>query len=52
VATLGGQAGGVDSVAFSPDGKYVAVGTRDDSAAIYDVKTGLERSRFRGHLSL
>jgi WD40 repeat protein len=39
------------SVAFSPDGKTLAAGTRLDTVHLWEVASGLERGRFTGHQS-
>jgi hypothetical protein len=45
-----GRFSGVQRLAFSPDGKYVAVaGQRDNSIALLEVVSGKERVRLRGH---
>ena len=37
------------SVAFSPDGKQVATGSRDLTVKLWDVETGLETATLEGH---
>lgn len=41
----------VESLAWSPDGTSLAVGSQDKSAAIWDVESGREKLRLRGHQS-
>ena len=43
----GGDAGGVYSVSFSPDGATLASGSRDGTVLLWDVKTG-EQQRCSG----
>jgi WD40 repeat protein len=38
----------VTSVAFSPDGKTVLTGSDDETARLWDVRTGLELRRLEG----
>jgi hypothetical protein len=45
---LEGQADGVYSVVFSPDGKTLASGGTDGTIRIWDVRTGKELRRFQG----
>jgi len=41
----------VTSVAFSPDGRYLASGGSDNTVKIWEVKTGKLMSTFKGHSS-
>jgi WD40 repeat protein/serine/threonine protein kinase len=47
--SLTGNAGAALSVAFSPDGRYLAYGASDATARVYHVMSGVERVVFRGH---
>ena len=47
--TLKAHAFGVYSVAFSPDGKILASGSRDETIKLWDVKTGKELATLKGH---
>ncbi len=44
-----GHSGSVNSVDFSPDGRYVITGSSDKTAKLWDVNTGLEVRTFKGH---
>lgn len=47
LTTLTGHTEGLESLVFSPDGKYLALGT-GRSASLYDVMTGREELKFEG----
>jgi WD40 repeat protein len=49
VRTFSGHTDTVESVAFSPDGKYVLTGSLDNTAKLWDVATGAEVRTFSGH---
>ena len=44
-----GHNAAVKAVAISPDGKYVATGSRDKSAKVWDISSGRELRSFLGH---
>jgi WD40 repeat protein len=46
---LKGHAGGATSVAFSPDGKLLAVGCNDGSVKVWDTASGDELRRWQAH---
>ncbi len=46
-----GHRSAVKSVAYSPDGKFIATGSRDNSVKLWEVATGREIRTFTGHLS-
>ena len=48
-AILKGHTQAVYSVAFSPDGKTLASGSRDQTIKLWDVQTGKERATLKGH---
>jgi WD40 repeat protein len=49
VRTLTGHTKGVTAVSFSPDGKYVATGSADWTAKVWDADTGKELVTLIGH---
>ena len=48
-AILESHGGYVNAVAFSPDGKTLASGSRDQTVKLWDVQTGLEMKTLVGH---
>ena len=44
-----GHNAAVKAVAISPDGKYIATGSRDKSAKVWDVESGRELRSYLGH---
>jgi len=46
---LRGHAGGVTSVAFSPDGRRIVSGSDDKTLKVWDVSTGQETFTLKGH---
>ncbi|MEH2331614.1 serine/threonine-protein kinase [Nostoc sp.] len=49
IRTLTGHANWVNSVAFSPDGKFLASGSADCTVKLWQVQTGIEIQTFTGH---
>jgi WD40 repeat protein len=46
---LEGHAGGLESVAFSPDGKLLATSSQDSTVRLWEVETGKVRHTLKGH---
>ena len=46
---IGDINGDINSVAFSPDGKYVTSGCSDNTVCIWNVASGEEKKRLEGH---
>ena len=40
------------AVAWSPDGRWIATGSKDKTAKIWDAVSGLECLKFTGHSNL
>jgi WD40 repeat protein len=49
VATLKGHSAGVYSLAFAPDSKTLASGSKDGTVKVWEVSTGKERATLKGH---
>ena len=49
LATFQGHSESVYSVMYSPDGKTLASGSRDNTIKLWDVATGKELVNFPGH---
>jgi len=49
VATLTGHNDLVNSVAYSPDGRYIVSGSRDNTIKVWDARTYKEVETLRGH---
>jgi WD40 repeat protein len=48
-AAVHGAREGVNSVAVTPDGKYVVSGSEDKTVRLWELATGQEVRRFTGH---
>jgi RNA polymerase sigma factor (sigma-70 family) len=48
--TFAGPEAGTNSMAYSPDGRALAVGSEDRAVRVYELATGRMRSEFRGHV--
>lgn len=51
IRTFKGHADAVWTVSFSPDGQYLATGSRDKTAMLWEVSTGQRVSYLQGHKS-
>jgi hypothetical protein len=51
VRSLEGHTGGIESLAFSPDGRFLASGAEDKLVKIWDVVTGRDVQTLRGHVN-
>ena len=49
VQTLEGHRDWVSAIAFSPDGKYLATGSHDNTVRLWDTATGALHSTLQGH---
>ena len=49
ILTISGHSDAVNSVCFSPDGKYVLSGSRDGTAKLWSLPNGDELKTFSGH---
>ncbi len=49
--TLYGHTGPVSSVSFSPDGTRIVTGSRDNTAKVWDARTGMSLLDLKGHTS-
>lgn len=50
ILQLKGHSGSVVSMAFSPDGSLILTGSTDQTARLWDARSGSEIRRFTGHL--
>jgi WD40 repeat protein len=50
IRSFQGHTRGVNSVAFSPDGKQVLTGSQDETACLWHVSSGKQIGRFQGHI--
>jgi WD40 repeat protein/serine/threonine protein kinase len=51
LAVLSGHAGRVEYAAYSPDGARIVTGATDNTARIWDARTGLQLAVLSGHLN-
>src|SRR4051812_13681437 len=50
LSTLKGHTDWVYTVAFNPDGKTLASGSRDETIKLWDVVAGKEKATIKGHM--